>query len=75
MDHVDSKLTDATLDEEKYSLAIRIACELAKKTLNRYYSLTDQSITYRVAMGKPRPSESESDRLQSDNAALQSPSL
>ncbi|KAI1782429.1 hypothetical protein LXA43DRAFT_905789 [Ganoderma leucocontextum] len=50
MDHVDNKLTDANLAKEKYDYAIRVACSLAKRTLNKYYSLTDASITYRLAM-------------------------
>ncbi|KAI1784274.1 hypothetical protein LXA43DRAFT_862764, partial [Ganoderma leucocontextum] len=49
MDHVDQKLTDASHDN-KYSNTIRVACSLAKRTLNKYYSLTDLSIAYRVAM-------------------------
>ena len=52
MDHVDSKLTNATLDEQKYSNAIRVACNFAKRTLNKYYSLTDDTIAYRAAMGE-----------------------
>ena len=52
MDHVDSKLTDATLDEQKYSNAIRVACNFAKRTLNKYYSLTDDTLAYRAAMGE-----------------------
>ena len=32
--------------------AIRAACSLAKQTLNTYYSKTDDSEIYRIAMGK-----------------------
>ena len=31
--------------------SIRAAANLAKKTLNRYYSRTDESDAYRIAMG------------------------
>ena len=31
--------------------SIRAAVNLAKKTLNRYYSRTDESDAYRIAMG------------------------
>lgn len=49
MDHIDETLTTFSLNA-KYSPAIRAACALGKKTLNRYYSKTDDSIMYRVAM-------------------------
>ena len=51
MDHVEETLTDASRDA-KYSTAVQVACGLAKKTLDKYYSLTDESATYRIAMGE-----------------------
>jgi len=51
MDLIDEKLTTASLDR-KYSPAIRAAIGLAKRTLNRYYQLTDSTEVYRIAMGK-----------------------
>ncbi len=39
------------MNREKYDSAIRVACGLGKKTLNKYYSLTDASVNYRIAMG------------------------
>lgn len=51
IDHIDAHLTTASRDEAKFSRPIRIACGLAKKTLDKYYSLTDNSISYRIAMG------------------------
>lgn len=50
IDHIDSHLTTVSLDA-KYKNPIRVACRLAQKTLNKYYSLTDGSIAYRIAMG------------------------
>ncbi|KAI1789154.1 hypothetical protein LXA43DRAFT_893271, partial [Ganoderma leucocontextum] len=49
MDYINTTLMnqarDDTLDE-----AIRTAVGLAKKTLNRYYKLSDLSATYHIAM-------------------------
>ena len=51
MDHLDQVLTMASLNEDdEYDNAICVACSLAKKTLNMYYSLTDASATYCIAM-------------------------
>ncbi|PIL36561.1 hypothetical protein GSI_00250 [Ganoderma sinense ZZ0214-1] len=50
MDHIDQVLTTASLNEDEYDDAIRVACGLAKTTLNAYYSLTDASSAYRIAM-------------------------
>jgi hypothetical protein len=52
MDHIDKGFTDKTQPESNTHPAIRHALTLAKKTLNRYYSLTDESEVYRIAMGK-----------------------
>ncbi|KAG1853540.1 hypothetical protein C8R48DRAFT_558143, partial [Suillus tomentosus] len=49
MDLIDDKLTSYSQDR-KYLPAIRAAVCLAKKTLNRYYELTDTSEVYRIAM-------------------------
>ena len=51
MDHIDSIFMDYTLPSSKKSPAIRAAIEIAKTTLNKYYSLTDFSELYRIAMG------------------------
>ena len=51
MDHIDSIFTDYTLPTSKKHSAVRAAVEIAKKTLNKYYSLTDDSELYRIAMG------------------------
>jgi hypothetical protein len=37
--------------DKQYDPAIRAALAVAKKTLNRYYMLTDASETYRITMG------------------------
>jgi len=50
MDHIDEKLTSYSRNK-KYAALIRAAVRLAKRTLNRYYELTDSSEVYRIAMG------------------------
>jgi len=52
MDHIDTTFTNGILNAHVLDPAIRAALKLAKRTLNRYYSLTDASETYRVAMGE-----------------------
>ena len=51
MDHIDKKFTTYSCDR-KYLPAICSAVTLAKKTLDCYYSLTDHSEVYHIAMGK-----------------------
>ncbi|KAI0665687.1 hypothetical protein C8Q78DRAFT_956941, partial [Trametes maxima] len=50
MDHIDNVLTDATRASSSLSPPISAVLRLAKKTLNRYYTKTDLSATYRMAM-------------------------
>jgi len=50
MDKLDGHLNPHT--KKPYHPAIRVAIRLARKKLNRYYSLTDLSSVYRIAMGK-----------------------
>ncbi|KAI0715451.1 hypothetical protein C8T65DRAFT_563054, partial [Cerioporus squamosus] len=50
MDHIDKFLTTANITHHKYHDTIRIACGLAKKVLDKYYSYTDMSATYRATM-------------------------
>jgi hypothetical protein len=51
MDYIDQQLTDSALDP-KYSKSIKTAITLGKRTLNRYYNITDHSEIYRITMGK-----------------------
>ena len=51
MDHINQELTMYSRDRT-YLLSIRSGVTLAKQTLNRYYSRTDTSEVYRIAMGK-----------------------
>jgi hypothetical protein len=51
MDHIDTYFTNMIAPSSSKNPAIRAALEVAKKTLNRYYSLTDASETYQIAMG------------------------
>ena len=41
----------AACKNENYSTAIRAALEVGKNLLNKYYSITDNSEVYRIAMG------------------------
>jgi hypothetical protein len=50
MDKMHAELT-ATVENEKYSSALRAALLLGKNLLDKYYSLTDDSEIYRIAMG------------------------
>ena len=52
MDHLDSHLLNAA-SNPKYSIAMKAALSIGKKTLNRYYDKTDHSEVFRIAMGKP----------------------
>ncbi|KIL54123.1 hypothetical protein M378DRAFT_56185, partial [Amanita muscaria Koide BX008] len=49
MDHIDEVLA-TNIASANYSHAIRSALSVGKCTLNRYYSKTDFSETYRIAM-------------------------
>ena len=55
MDYIDEVFTTSMLAEEAFNPAIRMAVGLTKKTLNKYYSLTDSSRVYCVAMSKYFP--------------------
>ncbi|KAK2461380.1 hypothetical protein APHAL10511_006604 [Amanita phalloides] len=49
MDHINEVFLDYSIND-RYHLAIHIAIGLAKKTLNRYYELTDSSKVYCITM-------------------------
>jgi hypothetical protein len=51
MDRMHANLVTACADEN-YSPAIRAALEIGKKLLDKYYSITDNSEIYRIAMSK-----------------------
>jgi hypothetical protein len=50
MDHIDQHLATQSLSQ-LYGPAVRVALAMGKKTMNRYYNLTDDSEVYRIAMG------------------------
>ncbi|KIK31663.1 hypothetical protein CY34DRAFT_27310 [Suillus luteus UH-Slu-Lm8-n1] len=50
MDLIHETLTSYSCNQ-RYHTSIRVAVHLAKKTLNRYYELTDKSKVYHIAMG------------------------
>jgi hypothetical protein len=49
MDRIDEVLTTNALDKQ-YSISVQAALAMGKKTLNRYYSKTNFSDVYRIAM-------------------------
>jgi hypothetical protein len=51
MDRIDEVLATSAFDSQ-YSISIQAALAMGKKTLNRYYSKTDHSEVYRIAMSK-----------------------
>jgi len=51
MDHIDTVFTNGIINTKTLHPALRAALRIAKITLNRYYSLIDESETYRIAMG------------------------
>jgi hypothetical protein len=53
MDHIDQVLASQSVNRT-FDAPIRVALALGKKTLNRYYTLTDSSEVYRIAMSMSR---------------------
>ncbi|KAJ3966428.1 hypothetical protein EV361DRAFT_809106, partial [Lentinula raphanica] len=53
MDAIDEVFATGIINDEDLSEPIRHALAIGKKTLNKYYSLTDDSELYRIAMGTP----------------------
>jgi len=53
MDTLTNTLNPET--KESYHPSILAAMKLARKKMDRYYSLTDDSAPYRIAMGKSTP--------------------
>ena len=54
MDHIDERLTTDALNP-RYNCAIRASLGIARKTLDRYYTLTDMSEVYWISMGMFAP--------------------
>jgi hypothetical protein len=50
MDKMHNELVAAS-ENAKYSQAVRAALTIGRNLLNKYYSLTDDSEVYRIAMG------------------------
>ncbi|PBK73764.1 hypothetical protein ARMSODRAFT_868807, partial [Armillaria solidipes] len=50
MDHIDNVFATASLTKETFSLAIHASLLIAKQMLNWYYSMTDASDLYHIAM-------------------------
>ncbi|KAH7905008.1 hypothetical protein BJ138DRAFT_1018302, partial [Hygrophoropsis aurantiaca] len=50
MDHI-NKILASQCANKKFVRPIRVALAMGKKTLDRYYNLTDASDVYRIAMG------------------------
>ena len=52
MDMIDAQLGTKHRQTVQYDYAIRTAMGIAKRTLNKYYELTDNAEAYWVAMSK-----------------------
>jgi len=52
MGHIDTTFTNAIKADSNTHPAICHALQLMKKTLNKYYSLTNEAEVYCIAMGK-----------------------
>jgi hypothetical protein len=51
MDKMHAELS-AAVEEVEYSPALQAALSLGKTVLDKYYSLSDESEVYRIAMGE-----------------------
>ncbi|KAJ3968254.1 hypothetical protein EV361DRAFT_805918, partial [Lentinula raphanica] len=51
MDTIDEAFASGIVDEDTVSAPVRHALSLGKKTLNKYYELTDDSYLYRMSIG------------------------
>jgi len=51
MDAIDEAFATGIIDDRVLCMPLRHALSVGKKTLNKYYSLTDDSNIYRMAMG------------------------
>ena len=52
MDHIDKVLATSSNSACQFSLPIRAALADGKNAMNKYYSKTDHSEVYRIAMSK-----------------------
>ncbi|KAF9052598.1 hypothetical protein BDP27DRAFT_1386323 [Rhodocollybia butyracea] len=52
MDAIDEVFASGIIDSKELCAPLRHALGIGKRTLNKYYALTDNSDIYRVAMGK-----------------------
>ncbi|KAJ3827165.1 hypothetical protein F5880DRAFT_1453320, partial [Lentinula raphanica] len=50
MDTIDEFFASGIIDDDTLSAPVRHALSLGKKTLNKYYELTDDSYIYRMAI-------------------------
>jgi hypothetical protein len=52
MDMIDRAFTTGSMDNDYFSLPIKIVLELGKRILNKYYNLTDESEIYQISIGR-----------------------
>ncbi|SJL07249.1 uncharacterized protein ARMOST_10592 [Armillaria ostoyae] len=62
MDHINQVFATTSIRNTQLSAPMRASLLVAKKTLNRYYSMTDKSDLYRIAMNACRVLREEFDR-------------
>jgi hypothetical protein len=52
MDTIDRCFATASMDDARFPLPLKVALDLGKRIMNKYYDLTDESEIYRVSISK-----------------------
>ena len=52
MDTIDWCFATASMDDTRFPLPLKVALNLGKRIMNKYYDLTDESEIYRVSISK-----------------------
>jgi len=55
MNTIDQCFATASLDDTRFSLPLKVALDLGKRIMNKYYDLTDESEIYHVSISKFLP--------------------
>ncbi len=55
MDTIDWCFAMASMDHTRFPLPLKVALDLGKRIMNKYYDLTDESEIYRVSISKFTP--------------------
>jgi len=55
MDMIDWCFATASMDDTRFPLPLKVALDLGKQIMNKYYDLTDESEIYRISISKFTP--------------------